>query len=102
MALARYPVITVCAGAKAILDLPKTMEVLETLGAPVIGYQTDELPAFYSRSCGLKLDIRAESPEQIAGVAATHWRLGMSTGVLVVALVPSEYEVHAHENNDSI
>ena len=57
MALARYPVITVCAGAKAILDLPKTFEVLETLGVPVIGYQTDELPAFYSRSSGLKLVI---------------------------------------------
>ena len=61
MALARYPLITVCASAQAILDLPKTMEVLETLGAPVIGYQTDELPAFYSRSSGLKLDLREDS-----------------------------------------
>src|SRR5512145_1032861 len=78
MALARYPLITVCAGAKAILDLPKTFEVLETLGAPVIGYQTDELPAFYSRSSGLKLDLRAEAPEQIAKAALTHWRLGFS------------------------
>jgi pseudouridine-5'-phosphate glycosidase len=101
-ALARYPMITVCAGAKAILDLPKTMEVLETLGAPVIGYQTDELPAFYSRSSGIKLDVRAESPEQIAKAAATHWRLGMSTGVLVVAPVPAEYEVPANEIHDEI
>jgi pseudouridine-5'-phosphate glycosidase len=101
-ALARYSMITVCAGAKAILDLPKTMEVLETLGVPVIGYQTDELPAFYSRSSGLKLDARAESPEQIARAAATHWRLGMSTGVLVVAPVPAEDEVPTNEINDVI
>jgi pseudouridine-5'-phosphate glycosidase len=102
MALARYPVITVCAGAKAILDLPKTMEVLETLGAPVIGYQTDELPAFYSRSSGLKLDLRAEVPEQIAKIALTHWRMGFSTGLLVVAPVPEEDEVPASEISDVI
>lgn len=102
MALARYPVITVCAGAKAILDLPKTMEVLETLGAPVIGYQTDELPAFYSRSSGLKLDLRADSPEQIAKTALTHWRMGFSTGVLVTAPVPAEDEIPANEIKDVI
>jgi pseudouridine-5'-phosphate glycosidase len=96
-ALARYPMITVCAGAKAILDLPKTMEVLETLGTPVIGYQTNELPAFYSRSGGLKLDLRADTPEQIAKAALAHWRLGISTGVLVVAPVPAEFEVPAEE-----
>jgi len=97
MALARYPVITVCAGAKAILDLSKTIEVLETLGVPVIGYQTDELPAFYSRSSGLKLDLRADSAEQIAKTALTHWRMGFSTGALVVAPVPAENEVPANE-----
>lgn len=102
MALARYPVITVCAGAKAILDLPKTMEVLETLGAPVIGYQTDELPAFYSRSSGLKLDLRADSPEQVAKTALTHWRMGFSTGVLVTAPVPAEDEIPANEIKDVI
>lgn len=102
MALARYPVITVCAGAKAILDLPKTMEVLETLGAPVIGYQTDELPAFYSRSSGLKLDLRADSPEQIAKTALTHWRMRFSTGVLVTAPVPAEDEIPANEIKDVI
>src|SRR5262245_45235319 len=96
-ALARYPIITVCAGAKAILDLPKTVEVLETLGVPVIGYQTDELPAFYSRSSGLKLDLRADGAERIAGTALTHWRMGFSTGVLVVAPVPPEHEVPANE-----
>ncbi len=102
MALARYPVITVCAGAKAILDLPKTLEVLETLGVPVIGYQTDELPAFYSRSSGLKLDLRADSPEQIAKTALTHWRMGFSTGVLVTAPVPAEDEIPANEIKDVI
>ncbi len=102
MALARYPVGAVCAGAKAILDLPKTMEVLETLGVPVIGYQTDELPAFYSRSSGLKLDLHADSAQQIAKIALTHWRMGFSTGVLVVAPVPAEYEVPANEIKDAI
>jgi pseudouridine-5'-phosphate glycosidase len=97
MALARYPVITVCAGAKAILDLPKTLEVLETLGVPLIGYQTDELPAFYSRSSGLKLDAGADSAAQIAEIAAAHWRMGFSTGALVVAPVPAEDEVPAGE-----
>ncbi|MBO0722849.1 MAG: pseudouridine-5'-phosphate glycosidase, partial [Blastocatellia bacterium] len=81
-ALARYPLITVCAGAKAILDLPKTLELLETMGVPVIGYQTDELPAFYSRASGLKLELRAETPGQAAEIALAHWRLGFSSAVL--------------------
>jgi pseudouridine-5'-phosphate glycosidase len=102
MALARYPVITVCAGAKAILDLPKTMEVLETLGVPVIGHQTDELPAFYSRSSGLKLDLRADGARQIAKTVLTHWRMGFSTGALVVVPVPAEDEVPANEIKDVI
>lgn len=101
-ALARYRVITVCAGAKAILDLPKTMEVLETMGVPVVGYQTDELPAFYSRSSGLKLDLRADSPEQVAAIAAKHWQMGFSTSVLVVAPIPAEDEVPANEIRDEI
>jgi len=102
MALARYPVITVCAGAKAILDLPKTFEVLETLGVPVIGYQTDELPAFYSRSSGLKLDLRADSAEQVAKVALAHWRIGFSTGALVVVPVPAGDEIPSSEIEDVI
>jgi pseudouridine-5'-phosphate glycosidase len=94
-ALARYPIITVCAGAKAILDLPKTLEALETLGVPVVGYGTDELPAFYSRSSGLPLDLRADSPAEVARLARTHWSLGFTTGLLVVAPVPAEAEVPA-------
>jgi pseudouridine-5'-phosphate glycosidase len=92
-ALARYPVITVCAGAKAILDLPKTLEALETLGVPVVGYGTDELPAFYSRSSGLRLDLRADTPGEVARLAQTHWDLGFRTGVLVVAPAPPEDEI---------
>ncbi len=102
IALARYPLITVCAGAKAILDLSKTLEVLETIGVPVVGYQTDELPAFYSRSSDLKLDLHADGPEQVVAIARAHWRLGFSTALLVVAPVPVEDEVPADEMKDAI
>jgi len=101
-ALSRFPVITVCAGAKAILDLPKTMEVLETLGVPVVGYGTDELPAFYSRRSGLKLDLRADSADEVAEIAVKHWQLGFLTSVLVVAPVPAEDEVPAEEISHEI
>ena len=96
-ALARYPLVTVCAGAKAILDLPKTLEALETLGVPVIGYQTDELPAFYSRTSGLQLDLTAHSAAEVAAIAQAHWQLGFQTAVLVVAPVPSADEIPAAE-----
>jgi pseudouridine-5'-phosphate glycosidase len=102
MALARYPIVSVCAGAKAILDLPKTLEVLETLGVPVIGYQTDELPAFYSRSSGLKLDLRADNAGEIAKIALAHWRMGFSSAAMVVVPVPVEDEVPANEIKDVI
>lgn len=101
-ALARYPLIVVCAGAKAILDLPKTLEVLETMGVPVIGFETDELPAFYSRSSGLKLEMRADKPEQVAALARLHWRLGFSTAVLVVTPAPVEDEVPKEEIDEVI
>jgi len=92
-ALARYPVVVVCSGAKAILDLPKTMELLETLGVPVVGYQTSELPAFYSRSSGLPLDLRAEDASGVTRIARAHWELGFRTAVLVVVPVPQEAEI---------
>jgi len=92
-ALARYPAVVVSSGAKAILDLPKTVELLETLGIPVIGYKTDEFPAFYSRSSGLALDIRADSAAQVAAIARSHWRLGFKSSVLVTVPVPSEEEI---------
>jgi pseudouridylate synthase len=101
-ALARFPVLTVCAGAKAILDLPKTMELLETLGVPIVGYETDELPAFYSRRSGIKLDLRADSPAQVAALARTHWALGSTSAILVVAPVPETDEIPAEEIADVI
>lgn len=101
-ALARFPLITVCAGAKAILDLSKTMEALETLGVPVVGYQTNELPAFYSRNSGIALDMRAETPAQIATLARTHWELGSTSGILVVNPVAAADEIPAHEIADVI
>lgn len=92
-ALARIPLISVCAGAKAILDLPKTVEQLETLGVPVVGYQTDEFPAFYSRRSGLAVDITVETPDEAAEVAVNHWQAGNDSAVLVCAPVPEEFEM---------
>jgi pseudouridine-5'-phosphate glycosidase len=88
--LARTPVIVVCAGAKAILDLPATLEWLETHGVPVIGYGADEFPAFYSRESGLKLDARADSPEEAATIARVQWASGLTGGLLVCAPCPAE------------
>jgi len=81
--LARTPLVVVCAGAKVILDLPATLEMLETLGVPVLGYQTDEFPAFYSRRSGLPVSARAETPLEIAEIAQTHWQMGFNGAVLV-------------------
>jgi pseudouridine-5'-phosphate glycosidase len=86
--LAQTPVIVVCAGAKAILDLPLTLEYLETLGVPVIGYGTDELPAFYTPHSGLPLEARADSPAEVAQIARTKWDLGLQGGLLVTVPPP--------------
>jgi pseudouridine-5'-phosphate glycosidase len=91
--LAQTPVAVVCAGAKAILDLPATLEWLETHGVPVLGYQTDEFPAFYSRSSGLRVQARVDSAEDAARVIKTHWDLGFKSGVLVCVPIPREYEI---------
>ncbi len=88
--LARTPLVVVCAGAKAILDLPATLEVLETYGVPVIGYQTDEFPAFYSRGSGMPVSARVDTPEEAARVAQAHWSLGLSSAVLVCVPPPAE------------
>ena len=88
--LSKTPVVVVCAGAKAILDLSASLEVLETLGVPVIGYQCDELPAFYSRSSGLALNVRCDSPDEIAYIARRHWELGFSNAVLVTVPPPED------------
>jgi pseudouridine-5'-phosphate glycosidase len=86
--LACSPLIVVCAGAKAILDLDATLEYLETNSVPVIGFQTDEFPAFYSRSSGLKTSARADTPEQVAEIARAHWGMGMQSAVLVTVPPP--------------
>lgn len=86
--LSRTPLVVVCAGAKAILDLPHTLEMLETLGVPVVGYQTDEFPAFYSISSGLVVGGRVEDPQQVAEIARAHWSLGFSSAVLLVQPPP--------------
>ncbi len=87
-ALAEIPMIVICAGAKAILDLPATLEYLETMGVPVAGYQTDEFPAFYSRESGLNVSVRLDSPKEIADFAKAHWNLGMKSAVLVANPIP--------------
>lgn len=93
-ALATLPVAVVCSGPKAILDLPRTREWLETWGVPVLGYQTDEVPAFFSRSSGLRVDLRVDSPEETAEVVAAHFALGRG-GILITVPVPPDYEVPA-------
>jgi len=92
-ALAETPIGVVCSGAKAILDLPKTLEWLETGGVPVLGWKTDELPAFVSRSSGLKVPLRVEKIETAADVAKAHWGLGLKSAVLLTAPCPAEAAV---------
>jgi pseudouridylate synthase len=93
IALADTPVICVCAGAKAILDIPKTVEYLETTGVPVIGYATDEFPAFYSRTSGIAVDVVIDGPEDAARMAEIHWQFGARTAVLVCVPVSEEFEI---------
>lgn len=89
--LGSTPVMVVCAGAKSILDLGLTLEYLETKGVPVIGYGTDELPAFYTRRSGFGVDYRVDSPEELATMFKAHLALGMKGGMLVTNPIPEEY-----------
>ena len=93
--LAQTPVIVVCAGAKAILDLPATLEYLETFGVTVVGFGTDEFPAFYSRSSGLAVDIRCDTPAEVADIWRAQQALGLPGGLLVTVPVPEEDELPA-------
>lgn len=95
--LARSPVAVVCAGAKAILDLPRTLEMLETLGVPVVGYGTSELPAFYSRESGLTLQGRVDSPQEAARLMATQWGLGLSSGIVFANPPPEKSALSRHD-----
>ena len=95
--LAKTPIMVVCAGMKAILDLPATMEYLETQGVPVIGYQTDELPAFYSRGSGIALNQRADTPLEVARIAYAHWAMGFRQGIILTVPVPEEEAIDRTE-----
>jgi pseudouridine-5'-phosphate glycosidase len=97
-ALATIPMVVVCAGAKAILDLPATLEVLETLSVPVVGYQTNAFPAFYSRDSGLKVSVRLDTPDEIVKLAQTHHQdMGMGSAILVTQPVPPGDEIPKSE-----
>ena len=91
--LAQTPVMVVCAGAKSILDLGLTLEYLETKGVPVIGYGTDELPAFYTRKSGFGVDYRVDSPEELAAIFSAQRELGLKGGMLVTNPIPEEYSM---------
>jgi pseudouridine-5'-phosphate glycosidase len=89
VAMANTPIAVISAGAKAILDLPRTLEMLETLGVLVIGYRTGELPAFYTRTSGLALEHRADTPAELAAISRAHWQLG-GKGILVANPIPED------------
>lgn len=99
--LGQTPVTVVCAGAKAILDLPRTLEYLETKGVPVVGYQTDYLPAFYTRTSEYKLNTRVDSVEEIAKMMHYSELLDLKAGLLVTNPIPAEHEI-PHEEIDAI
>ncbi len=100
--LARTNVTVICAGAKAILDLPKTLEVLETKGVPVLGYGTDELPAFYTRHSGLKVDSRVDTPEDVAKIIKMKRELRLDGGVLITNPIPEEESMNPDAINKVI
>ena len=99
--LAHTPVMVVCAGAKSILDLGLTLEYLETHGVPVIGYGTDELPAFYTRRSGFGVDYRVDSPEELAAMFSVQRELGFG-GMLVTNPIPEEYSMDPAVINGAI
>ena len=101
-ALARLPMVVVCAGAKAILDLPATREVLETRGVTVVGYGTDEMPAFYSRTSGLPVDVRCDTPAEVAAVVQARRDLGLPGATLVTVPVPEEAAIPQAEIEPAI
>ncbi len=100
--LAQTPVMVVCAGAKSILDLGLTLEYLETKGVPVIGYGTNELPAFYTRSSGFGVDYRLDTPEELAAAFKAQNKMGLKGGMLVTNPIPEEYSMDADVINGAI
>lgn len=100
--LAITDVAVVCAGAKAILDLPKTLEYLETKGVPVIGFGTDRFPAFYATAMGLPVDARCDTAEEVARVLHAKWRLGLDGGVLIAVPIPEAAALDAEVVEDAV
>ncbi len=100
--LAQTPVMVICAGAKSILDLGLTLEYLETKGVPVIGYGTEELPAFYTRKSGFKVDYRIDTPEELAAAFRAKLEMGLQGGMLVTNPIPEEYSMDPSRINAAI
>lgn len=100
--LASTPVMVICAGAKSILDPGLTLEFLETRGVPVLGYQTDELPAFYTRHSGFGVDYRVDTPEELAQIFHTKREMGLKGGILVGNPIPEEYSMDKATIDDAI
>ena len=100
--LAHTPVLVVCAGAKSILDLGLTLEYLETKGVPVIGYGTEELPAFYTRKSGFCVDYRLDTPEEVASAFRAKLEMGLEGGMLVTNPIPEEYSMDPDVINRAI
>ena len=100
--LAQTPVMVICAGAKSILDLGLTLEYLETKGVPVIGYGTEELPAFYTRKSGFKVDYRLDTPEELAAAFRAKLEMGLKGGMLVTNPIPEEYSMDPDRINAAI
>ncbi len=101
-ALASTPIITVCSGAKSVLDLYATREWLETYGVPILGYQCDEMPAFYSISSGLDVDCRVENAKDVARIASACWKSGMKQTVLVGVPVPKNEAIEQNSLQDEL
>jgi pseudouridine-5'-phosphate glycosidase len=100
--LARTPMIVVCSGAKIVLDLPATREWLETNGVTVVGYACDELPAFYSRTSGLPVDVRCDTPEEVVRIFTAQRELGLQSALLVTVPVPSQAQVESSTLSDAL
>jgi pseudouridine-5'-phosphate glycosidase len=100
--LARTPMTVVCAGAKSVLDLPATREWLETHGVCLVGYGSDELPAFYTRRSGLSVDVRCDTPREVARIASARDALGLEGALVVAVPVPSEFEVDGRMMEESL
>jgi pseudouridine-5'-phosphate glycosidase len=100
--LARTNVAVVCAGIKSVLDIGRTLEFLETKGVPVVGYQTDTLPAFYSRDSGIAVDYRVDTAAEVAAAMKTKWDMNLDGGMVVAVPIPEEHALASDEINDVI